>query len=290
MKFKSYLAMAACGMMFAACQNPGAGQSSDAADASKADSLIYYFARLRGAEYDREAQRDTTLATDEAKKAYLMGVQAGLNAAKADNDPYNRGLFLGMQMAMNFDQFKKDYDITLNRNVFIKGLTETIKSDSIGNPGEMQREFYRLMGEFNTRKEEKDNLAAAESLRKAGSDLKLKKISDNLYGEVTTKTDSVRIKDGDNVDAKITLAHTDGKSIDAPIPSKLKVGTRSLPEPVSEALKTMKSGETGKFVTTAKALFGQRVSQLGLEAADAIVIDIKVTATAPEAPANEPKK
>lgn len=118
MKIKSFLAIAACGLLFAACQtNDGQSVATDHSNAEKADSMLYYFAQMNGAQYDRDAQRDTTLASDEAKKAYIMGVQTGLNAAKEDNDAYNRGLNLGMQMAMTFQQFKKDYGVELNKKV-----------------------------------------------------------------------------------------------------------------------------------------------------------------------------
>lgn len=277
MKFKSYLAMAACGIIFAACSNPEAKPLSEISDATKADSLIYYFAQMRGAEYDREAQRDTTLATDEAKKAYVMGVQAGLNAAKADNEAYNRGLFLGMQMAMNFQQFSKDYGISLNKKVFIESLAEALSTDSLANPSEMQREFYRIMGEFNSSKEERDNQAATESLEKAASGMNLKKIADNLWGEITQKTEGEAIKDGDNVETSIVLTNVDGKSIEAPLPSKIKVGARNIPAPIGDALKALKNGETGKFATSAKALFGQRASQMGLEPSDVVMMTVKAT-------------
>lgn len=275
--------MAACGLMFAACQNPEAKSLSEISNASKADSLIYYFAQMRGAEYDREAQRDTTMATSEAKKAYVLGVQAGLNAAKADNEAYNRGLFLGMQMAMNFQQFKKDYDIQLNKKVFIESLAEALSSDSVASPSDMQREFYRIMGEFNSQKEERDKEAATENLLKAASDMKMKKIADGLWGEVTEKTDGEQIKDGDNVEVKITLAHADGKTIEAPLPSKVKIGARNLSTPIGDAIKSLKSGETGKFATTAQALFGQRASQMGAEPAEVIIMTVKATV----APADE---
>ena len=122
---------------------------------------------MNGAQYDRDAQRDTTLASDEAKKAYIMGVQTGLNAAKEDNDAYNRGLNLGMQMAMTFQQFKKDYGVELNKKVFVKALSEALSNDSIINSSDMQREFYRIMSEFNAQKEERDTKAANENLSKA---------------------------------------------------------------------------------------------------------------------------
>lgn len=279
--------MAACGLILASCQTPGAKELSQIDDATKADSLIYYFAQMRGVEYDREAQRDTTLATDQAKKGYLMGVQAGLNAAKEGNDAYNRGLFLGMQMAMNFEQFAKDYGVKLNKKVFMESLNEALKSDSLVDPQEMQREFYRIMGEFNTQKEERDKMAATEGLKTAAADLKLPKITDDLYGMPTEKTEGAAIKDGDNLEVSIQLANVDGKAIEAPLPSQLKVGARNLPASITDALKALKSGETGKFVTSAQALFGQRSSQMGLEASTPVVMTIKATVTAPDEEASK---
>lgn len=269
--------------MLAACQNgEEAKPLSDINDASKADSLVYFFARMRGAEYDREAVRDTTLMSEESKKAYVMGVKAGLNAAKADNDAYNRGLFLGMQMAMNFQQFKKDYGVQLSSKVFVEGLAEALKSDSTLDTQKMQGEFYRLMGEFNNRKEERDKAAAAESLNLAGKKLSLKEISENLWGEVTGKTDGAQIKDGDNVDVQIEMTRMDGQPLQAPLPNQLKVGARNMPSAITDAIKTLKSGETGKFATSAQALFGARSSQMGLEPADVVLMTVKAIVVTPE--------
>ena len=145
-----------------------------------------------------------------------MGVQTGLNAAKEDNDAYNRGLNLGMQMAMTFQQFKKDYGVELNKKVFVKALSEALSNDSIINSSDMQREFYRIMSEFNAQKEERDTKAANENLSKASETLKMKKIADNLYGGVITPAEGEQIKDGDNVDASINVENIEGKAINAP--------------------------------------------------------------------------
>lgn len=279
MNFKSVITAAACGLVLASCQTSGnqQGASTSASDAAKADSLITYFAQLRAAEYDREAQRDTTLATEAAKKAYVMGVQAGLNAAKDNNEAYNTGLFLGMQMAMNFQQFTKDYGIRINRNVFVKSLSETLASDSMINGSEAQREFYRLMGEFNSQKEERDAAAAAENVQTAATQLKLNKISDQLWGTVTETTDGEKIKDDDNLETAITLSYPDGKEIESSFPTKVKVGMRGVPAPLNDAFKSLRNGETGKFVTSAKDLFGSRASQMNLDPSEAVVVTIKAT-------------
>ncbi len=87
--------MAAAGLMLASCQggasSDGQASSGDLKNATPADSLIYYFGQMRGAEYRRQAERDTTLADAQAKKAYLQGVQAGMNAVKSADEAYDNG-------------------------------------------------------------------------------------------------------------------------------------------------------------------------------------------------------
>lgn len=278
MKIKSFIAVAAMALAFGACQNPDGQTADNFKGGSQADSLMYYFGQMRASEYQREASRDTTLATAEAKRAYVQGVQAGINAAKANDDAYNQGLFLGLQMAMNFQQFQKDYDIQLNKKVFLESLSAAVNADSLGDTREMQREFYRIMGQFNEEKTERDRAAAAANLSQEAKKLNLPKISDDLYGQVTGKTEGEALKDGDNVALEISLTGVKGNRIEAPLPSKAKIGARNLPTPLSDALQTLKNGETGKFATSAQALFGQRCSQLGLEPSDVVIAGIKATA------------
>ena len=278
MKIKSNLSIAGAALMLAACQGAsekGGKSLADIPNATAADSLIYYFGQMRGAEYQREAERDTTLDTDQAKKAYVQGVQAGLNAAKANDEAYNRGLFLGMQMAMNMQQFKDEYDVQLNKKVFVESLSDAISADSVQDAREMQKEFYRIMGSFNEQKEKRDKEAADAALTQEAAKLKLAKISEVLYGEVTAKNDSAKIKTGDNVVMEIKLSNAGGKEIEAPLPSRGKVG----------ALTALKTGETGKFVTSAQALFGQRCQQIGMKPADAVVFTMKASV----APSDEAK-
>ena len=280
MKIKSILTIAAAGLMLASCQG-GAGSDGkglgEIKNATAADSLVYYFGQMRGAEFKRQAERDTTLAEAQSRKAYIQGVQAGLNAVKNADEAYNQGLFLGMQMAMNIQQFKEDYDVELNKRVFVESLSNAVNSDSLSNPQEMQREFYKIMGKFNEQKEERDKAAASESLSQEATNLKLSKIADDVYGEVTVKNDSVALKDGDNVKMDLSLATVAGKELNAPLPTRGKIGARNIVAPVNDMLRSLKSGETGKFITPARALFGPRVAQLGLEPSDVVVVTLKAS-------------
>lgn len=276
MKFKSLLSIAAAGLVLAACQTPEGKTLGQISDASKADSLIYYFGQMRGAEYQREAANDTTLASKQARQEYINGVKAGLNAVKAGKDAYNNGVFLGMQMAMNMAQFKKDYDVTLSNRVFLESLAEAIESDSIGNPQELQKEFYRIMGEFNKQKEERDREASTQALEKEASAKKMAKISDNLYGNVPAAKD-MKIKDGDKVKVDIKITDSKGNPVNAPLPSTIVVGQRMKDSPINDALLSLSSGQKGTFLTSAYALFGPRCSQMGVEPNDVLTIDLTPT-------------
>ena len=170
MKIRHFLSVAAVGLLLGACSgNTGSDalQKTDASMIAKGDSLVYYFGQMRGAEYLREVASDSLLDTEEARQAYLRGLKAGLSAVKANQEAYNKGLFLGMQMAMNFNQFEKDYGMKLNTQKFIQGLTETINSDSVTDASKVQSSFYRIMNEFNQEKEARDKAAATAALEAA---------------------------------------------------------------------------------------------------------------------------
>ncbi|MDE6533181.1 MAG: hypothetical protein K2J49_00650 [Muribaculaceae bacterium] len=281
MNLKSLFSIAAAGLMLAACQNPEGKTLGQVSDASKADSLIYYFGQMSGADYQRKADSDTTLATDNARKEYISGVKAGLNAIKAGKDTYNDGLMMGMQIAMNMAQFKKDYGVTLSNKVYLESLAEAISSDSLGNPQKMQQEFYRIMSEFNREKELRDSEAASEALAKAAAAKNMSKISDNLYGNVA-KNDGEKLKDGDNIKLNIKITDTNGKTVKAPMPSTLTIGRRMKESPLNEAFLSLSSGQNGVFLSSAQALFGPRCTQLGLQPDDVLTIDMTPTIEEPQ--------
>lgn len=270
--------MAAAALLLASCSDKEAQQPTVATTASqeKADSLIYSFGQIRGAEYLKEAMRDTLLDSEGARQEYLRGVKAGLESVKTGKDAYNRGLTQGVQMAGNINQFYEDYDVRLSDKMFLKGMADVIMSDSTLNPTEAQATFYRLINEFNKEKEKRDKKAALSALKAAGEALGMKQISDQLWGHLPDKKGEL-IKDGDKISINLKLATLSGKEINSPFPKELTVGQRLSNNPVSEAITTLASGQKGEFITSAQALFGARAQQLGMKAAD--VVKITVTPT-----------
>lgn len=280
MKLKSILSMAAAALVLASCQTPSGEKLADIDNAGKADSLMYIFGQMRGAEFKKMAERDTTLDSSEARRAYIAGIKAGLKAVKEDQNAYNQGVYLGMQMAMNMAQFKKDYNVNLSHRVFVEGVAEAL-SDSTLNPQALQADFYAIMNDFNTAKENADKAAASKALEKAAAEKKFNKITDQLYGSVPA-SDQPKLKDGDKVKISAQITTAAGKSLNAPVPPTMTLSERMSESPIYQALISLASGQKGEFLTTAVAMFGNRCSQFGLEPSDVLSLTLTGTVETPE--------
>lgn len=243
------------------------------------DSLMYYLGQMNGADYLREATRDTTLKESSEKQAYLNGVRAGLAALKEGNENYNKGVMMGMQMASQMMSFSEQMGVEVNRNSYVNSLSNTIMSDSMPNTGMAQTEFRKVMANIEAAKEARDQAASQESLKQVAAKAGLPQISDDLYGKVTNTTDGEALTSDEEVTVEAQLEKENGETINMPVSSKGKIGNRrNFPEVVSNAILTLKSGETGEFMTSAHALLGARSKQMNLEPTD--VVKMTITATA----------
>lgn len=276
MKFLRILPVAAIACLAVSCQN-GSGSLSETS--SQTDSLMYYLGQMHAADYLREANRDTTLKEASEKQAYLSGVRAGLAALKEGNESYNKGVMMGMQMASQMMSFTEQMGVDINKNAYVSSLQGALMADSMPNTSVAQREFRTVMQNIEAAKEERDKAASQESLKKVAETSGLPKISDDLYGKVTeANNDTIKLADGDEITLTAQVTKEDGETVNLPMSSKGKIGNkRSFPELVSTAILTLKSGETGEFLTTAHALMGSRVSQLKLEPTDVLKLTLTPT-------------
>lgn len=284
MKLKSILASAAVVLLLAPSCSDGNGKSDkDNAlkNASTADSLMYYFGQMRAGEFWRIAQSDTTFKTEKARADYLAGVKAGLTAVRDNDDVYNQGVFTGMQLAMNLQNFDKTYHQKLNPAKLIEGLQSGLASDTAVNELEAQTRFQGIMARMNEEKEKADRVAAVQALATAAKKAGLSKISDDLYGKVETEGSGENFKDGQTVSVELTLTKEDEKDLGLNLPNEIRVGDISyLPKIFTEALTQMKPGETEKFMTTANALFGVNASQMNMNPDDVMILTIKAKGVA----------
>ena len=276
MKFLRILPIAAIACLAVSCQN-GSGSLSE--NSSQTDSLMYYLGQMHAADYLREANRDTTLKETTEKQAYLSGVRAGLAALKEGNESYNKGVMMGMQMASQMMSFTEQMGVTINDNAYVGSLQSALMADTMPNTSKVQREFRTVMQNIETAKEERDKAASQESLNKVAATSDLPKISDDLYGKVTVaNNDTLKLAEGDEITLTAQVAKEDGETINLPMAPKGKIGNkRNFPELISTAVLTLKSGETGEFLTTAHALLGSRAAQMKLEPTDVLKLTLTPT-------------
>lgn len=284
MKLFRLLPLAALACLTVSCDG-GSGTLSESS--TPTDSLMYYVGQLNAGEYWRDSNNDTTLREASQKEAYLAGVRAGLNLMKDGDETYNRGLMAGLQMANQVIQFSESYEVTLDKNMYVRSLSNAILADTMPNSREAQHNIGLIIRSIEQQKSEKDKALSQESLQQVATKDNLPKLTDDLYGKVTVKTDSAAFVKNDNVDIKLQLAKENGETINLPLPTKGRVGNeRSFPMVISDALLKLKSGETGEFLTTAHALFGPTAKQRGFEPTEVI----KMTLSASIAPAAEGDK
>lgn len=280
MKILRFLPIAALACVAVACQNGSGGSLSESS--SQTDSLMYYLGQMNAADYLREANRDTIMKETSEKQAYINGVRAGLAALKEGNDSYNKGVMLGVQMASQMMSFCEQMDVQINRNSYVGSLSSAVMADTMPNTSLAQSEFRKVMQNIENAKNEKDKAASQESLKKVAEGASLPKISDDLYGKVLETTDGEALADGTEVNLVAVITKADGEALSIPLPPKGKIGNkRNFPEVISEALLSLKSGETGEFMTTAHALVGGRAKQLDLEPTDVISLKLTPTVVAP---------
>ncbi|MCH5229051.1 MAG: hypothetical protein J1F12_03530 [Muribaculaceae bacterium] len=277
MKILRFLPIAAIAFLAASCQNGGSASLSE--NSSQTDSLMYYLGQMNAADYLREANRDTTMKENSQKQAYLSGVRAGLAALKDGNEAYNKGVMLGMQMASQMMSFCEQMGVEINKNSYIGSLQSAILADTLPNTVEAQTNFRTVMNHIEAAKEERDQQASRESLKQVAQGAALPMISEDLYGKVVNANDSAALTEGEEVNLVGTFTKENGEELNLPLPPKGKIGNkRNFPEILSSAMLTLKSGETGEFLTTAHALLGNRTRQMNLEPTDVIKMQITPTA------------
>ena len=192
-----------------------------------------------------------------------------------------------MQMASQMMSFCEQMEVDINKTTYINSLSNAIMADTLPNITVAQSEFRKVMQNIETAKNERDQAASRESIKAVAAKDGMPKISDDLYGKPTDKVDGDSIKDGVEINLVSQITKEDGEALNLPMPPKGKIGNqRNFPEVISKALETLKSGQTGEFLTTAHALLGNRAMQMNLKPTD--VLKLKLTPTI--APAEEEPK
>lgn len=249
----------------AACNGGGASSISDLKDADAVDSLMFYYGQRMSADYWLMAQGDSAMKTAEAREEYMRGFRAGMAAVKSD-EAYNNGLMSGLQQALNIKGFEKEYGVKIKPEVLTAAMEAGLKNDSAVDNSVAAREFTRIMRDMDSRKEAADREASRQTLKQEAVARKMTKVNDDLYGaNPKTQGNGELIKPGDRVSVVCDIDRVGGDNVDRLASPDVNVGS-TMPGPLTEALLTMKRGETREFLTTAAALYGRMYQRRGLEA------------------------
>ena len=284
MKAKKIL-MAACAasLLLASCGgNSGESKGlADYKDATAADSLLYYFGQLRAVDYWQYAKTDSTMKSEESRAEYLKGLRAGLDATR-DNDAYNQGYYVGLQLAMNMKEFTEGYGTKFNKQVLIDAITDGLRNDSVVDVATANNEFRRVLDNLNQQKEEKDRNEAKTALEKDAKSNGWTKVNDNLYAGKSNGGQGALIKPGDRVDLSVSIGRLGGETLDSRDIHGLVVGS-NFAGPVTDAILTMKIGEKKTFYTTAPAFFGRAYERFNVKANEILVLNVGVAPSSEKA-------
>lgn len=245
-------------------------------NATPSDSLLYYFGIIRGAQYWELAETDSTLSSEKARAMYLRGIKDGLDAVKDDDEIYNKGLALGLEMAMNLHKFNSDYDVELDRNLLFASIEYALKHPESIDGDKAARRFERILSRLNIARNERVVKAAREHLGEYAENEDMTRYSDDLYGMERVSGHGDKIAIGNVIYADVDYHRTNGDKLGLPTRERYQVGVEGRPQVVTDIFTNMREGETARFATTARALFGRRCFNFDLNPDDLVIVEVTV--------------
>ncbi|MDE6273043.1 MAG: FKBP-type peptidyl-prolyl cis-trans isomerase N-terminal domain-containing protein [Muribaculaceae bacterium] len=292
MKINKYAASAAILALtaLASCSGNSEGdnkvrQMADYKGMSAGDSVAYYVGQMASFEYWQAARQDTLMQSREARDAYLKGLRAGYDALR-DDDAYNQGYYMGMQLAMQMKEFSGDFNTSVNKSILVNSFEDGLKNDSILDRGEVQRGFTEVTSALQARKEAEDRKLAEEELKKAGTASKWQAVNPSLYAETGKGGEGALVKEGESVGFSMIISDTKGKPIDRRENPDMVVG-KMYAGPVTQAILTMKIGETRTFHTYANALLGRFAQRYGMKGTEIVSFTITLSKAEAQPVVNE---
>ncbi|MCM1153516.1 MAG: hypothetical protein NC328_07680 [Muribaculum sp.] len=271
-------------LILASCGDKARNSISDLDNATQSDSISFYFGRSIGYDFWNSTQEDTTLRSEQAREDYLRGIKDGM-AAVRDNDAYNQGLYVGLQVATNIRELQKQYpNVDINEKLFLEALKGALDSDSSANGPQDKAELYKILDNLQVSKEKADSETARAQLAKVAAEKKMTRVNENLYVKNITPGSGALLKDGDEVSVEISAALTDGTPLGMQFPSKLTVGQGFASPIISAALRTMKPNQTCTFLASPIELAPRRYRNGEFKPDQLIEFTIKTGAVSASAP------
>lgn len=248
---------------------------SDLKGGTPADSMMYYFGQMQASTYWQDAESDTILRSEKSREEFMKGLRAAM-AMDEDNSAYNRGLQLGLRLAIRLREFKDRYGVDFPEEVLAAALENSLKSDTGLNLAAAQKGFYAIKDRLELQAARKDVEKATGNLAKDAKARGFKMLSDTLYSKSVTPGHGPNFKMGDRLAVEVTASTLDGKEIvTRQFPDSITLGEGRVPVAVRTAIFTMKSGETCQFMTTPRSLLGKRYAIYKLPADQPVIFTVK---------------
>ena len=249
---------------------------SEIKDATPADSMMYYFGEMQAYNYWRDAETDTLLHTEKAREEFIRGFRTALQM-ESDNPAYNKGLQLGLRLAIRLREFEQRYGTEFSEEMLAEALEYGLRNDSALEISEAQKGYYYHKDRFEMQAASKELGDAKVKLARRGGDRGFEMVSDTLYAlDVTPPTSSPLFKEGDRVAVKVTVATLEGKEVvTRQFPDSLTLGEGRIPLIVRYAIYTMTDGQTRQFMTTPRTLLGKRYALYNLPSDEPVIFTVK---------------
>ena len=249
---------------------------SDLEGGTPADSMMYYFGEMQAANYWQDAETDTLLRTDDAREEFMKGFRAALKM-ETDNPAYNKGLQLGLRLAIRLREFDDHYGMNFSESILAASMENALKKGSDFNMAESQQGFYRLKDLLDLKTAAKEVEAAKGNLAKEAKAKGFSMLSDTLYFKnVTNPSNAPKLKLGDRVAVEVTASTLDGKEIATrQFPDSITLGQGRVPVIVRMGILTMTDGQTRSFMTTPRTLLGKRYAVYNLPYEKPVIFTVK---------------
>lgn len=292
MKFKTLFSISAALMLLASCDGNKTTNIADLKDPTPGDSLMFYFGQNIGVDFWQSTMNDTTLRTQAAREDYLRGVKAGIGAVR-ENNAYNQGVYVGVQLAMNLKDFRENYpDLKVDDKVLLASLAGALEDEKAIDPAQAKAEFYKFLEGLSARKREADKEKSYALLQAKAKEMGMTQVAEGLYGKEIAAGSGNDLVDGDLVKMDITASTLSGEMVGMQFPEEVVVGRNYSSPIVSVALRSMKPGETKQFIVSPIDLTPRRYAQGEFRADSLLKFTIKVMSATPasaSAPADSVK-
>lgn len=277
MKRYSFLFIALFCLMIS-CGKKEPASLEDLKGHSAVDSMMYYFGEMQAAAYWQDAETDTVLRTEQARHEFLEGVKAAMEMDK-ESEAYNKGLQLGLRLALRIREFQDRYDMSFSEKIFQASLKNSLMDDNRDSIALAQKGFYKLKDRLELEAANKELADSKKELKKLAPTKGFTMLSDTLYAkEITPAGPGPRIKEGDRVAVSVSASTLDGQEIVArQFPDSITLGSGRVPKVVAVGIQTMTDGQTKSFMTTPRTLFGKRYKAYHLPYDEPVIFTVKAT-------------